>query len=98
MKTAFTMALTMAALFGFVAYGEAAPALAGRKPLIVCFSWSGNTREAANQIRQLTGGDIFEIETVNAYPKEYRATTEQAKRELNDNARPALKVSKLPNV
>ena len=98
MKTAFTMALTMAALFGFVAYGEAAPALAGRKPLIVCFSWSGNTREAANQIRQLTGGDIFEIETVNAYPKEYRATTEQAKRELNDNARPALKVSKLPNL
>ena len=92
------MALTMAALFGFVAYGEAAPALAGRKPLIVCFSWSGNTREAANQIRQLTGGDIFEIETVNAYPKEYRATTEQAKRELNDNARPALKVSKLPNL
>ena len=32
MKTAFTMALTMAVLFGFVAYGEAAPALAGRKP------------------------------------------------------------------
>ena len=75
MKTSFTMVLVMAALFGFAAYGEAASALAGEKPLIVFYSWGGNTREAANQIQRLTGGDLFEVEPANAYPKEYRATT-----------------------
>ncbi len=98
MKTAFTMVLTMAALFGFVAYGEAASALAGKKPLIVFYSWGGNTREVANQIQRLTGGDLFEVVPANAYPKEYRATTEQAKKELNAGARPALKTAKLPNL
>ncbi|MCQ4765643.1 flavodoxin, partial [Cloacibacillus evryensis] len=90
--------LAMAALFGWAVHGEAAPALAGKMPLIVYFSWGGNTRVVANQIKELTGGDLFEAQTVKSYPTEYRATTEQAKNELNSNARPALKVSKLPNL
>lgn len=98
MKALVMTILAMAALFGWAVHGEAAPALAGKKPLIVYFSWGGNTRVVANQIKELTGGDLFEAQTVKSYPKEYRATTEQAKNELNSNARPALKISKLPNL
>ena len=92
MKALVMTILATAALFGWAVHGEAAPALAGKKPLIVYFSWGGNTRVVANQIKELTGGDLFEAQTVKSYPKEYRATTEQAKNELNSNARPALKV------
>jgi len=64
--------------------------LKGRKILIVYFSRTGNTREVANQIRQQVGGDLFEVRTVQPYPAAYRATTDQAKREQQENARPAL--------
>ncbi|MDR2842085.1 MAG: flavodoxin [Spirochaetaceae bacterium] len=62
----------------------------GDKILVAYFSWSGNTRAIAEQIQKETGGDIFEIKTVKTYPKEYRATTDEAKKEQNENARPAL--------
>lgn len=55
------------------------------------FSWSGNTRNLAHQIQELTGGDLFEIETVKAYPEKYRSCTEYAKKEKEADARPALK-------
>ena len=64
--------------------------LKGRKILTVYFSRTGNTREVANQIRQQVGGDLFEVRTVQPYPAAYRATTDQAKREQQENARPAL--------
>lgn len=60
------------------------------KVLIVYFSHSGNTRAIANQIHDRVGGDILELKTTHAYPDEYRATTEQAKRELNEGFRPEL--------
>lgn len=41
-------------------------------------------------IREITGGDLFHIEAVNAYPEDYTETTEVAKQELRDNARPEL--------
>jgi flavodoxin len=61
-----------------------------QKNLVAYFSWGGNTRIIAEYIQHAVGGDIFEIKTVNTYPKEYRPTTEVAKRELETNARPAL--------
>lgn len=61
------------------------------KALIVYYSYSGNTRVIAQQIRQATGGDIFEIQPVNDYPKEYKAVVDQAKKEVNENYKPALK-------
>lgn len=68
---------------------------AGAKPkiLIACFSWSGNTRAVAEQIARQTGGDMFSIETVKPYPEEYRACTEVARTERDNNARPALKTT-----
>ncbi|WP_153111028.1 flavodoxin [Propionivibrio limicola] len=61
-----------------------------RKILIAYYSRTGNTRELANQIQQRVGGEMFELRTVHSYPKEYRATTDQAKRELEANFRPQL--------
>jgi flavodoxin len=50
----------------------------------------GNTEVVAKQIHELTGGDLFHIEPVNAYPREYTETTEVAQQELRTHARPAL--------
>ena len=50
----------------------------------------GNTKVVANMIREITGGDTFQIDTVKSYPKDYSATTNVAKKELNENARPEL--------
>lgn len=59
--------------------------------LIAYFSYSGTTRRLAKQIRLFTGGDLFEIQTVKAYPEEYEPCTEVAKKEKEENARPLLK-------
>ncbi|MDR3049804.1 MAG: NAD(P)H-dependent oxidoreductase [Elusimicrobiota bacterium] len=61
-----------------------------RKVLTAYFSWSGNSRNIAEQIHSQVGGDIFEIKTVNAYPKDYEPTTQAAKKEQEINARPKL--------
>jgi flavodoxin len=50
----------------------------------------GNTEVVANMIQKITGGDIFHIEPVTAYPKDYTETTEVAKKELRAKARPKL--------
>ena len=51
----------------------------------------GNTERVAEFIRKAVGGDLFEIETVKEYSKDYMACTEEAKAELRENARPELK-------
>jgi flavodoxin len=51
----------------------------------------GNTEVVANMIQKKTGGDMFHIEPVTAYPKDYTETTEVAKKELHAKARPKLK-------
>lgn len=51
----------------------------------------GNTAVAAEFIQQATGGDIFEIDTVNPYPEDYTACINQAKSELRSKARPEIK-------
>nr|WP_321458730.1 flavodoxin [uncultured Cohaesibacter sp.] len=58
--------------------------------LVACFSRTGNTRTVAEQIVTLTGADFFELKTTHSYPAEYRATTDQAKREQQQNFRPQL--------
>lgn len=73
--------------------GQPSAHAADRKPgkvLIAYYSRTGTTREVANQIQQRAGGDLFELKTVHSYPKEYRPTTHQAKREQQENFRPQL--------
>ena len=60
------------------------------KTLIVYFSWGGNTRTAANMIKNMTQADIFEVKTVEAYPSSYNDTVNQARKEQNDNFLPKL--------
>lgn len=41
-----------------------------KKPLVVYFSATGNTEQAATYIADLTGGDLFELEPVDPYSDE----------------------------
>jgi flavodoxin len=50
----------------------------------------GNTEVVADMIQKIMGGDMFHIEPVTAYPKDYTETTEVAKEELKAKARPKL--------
>lgn len=50
----------------------------------------GNCAIAANYIHEATGGDMFQIITEQRYPSAYRATTDVAAVEQDENARPAL--------
>jgi flavodoxin len=50
----------------------------------------GNTEVVANMIHKITGGVLFHIESVTAYPKDYTEATEVAKNELRAKARPKL--------
>lgn len=52
-----------------------------KKVLVAYFSWSGNTRIIANQIKEITEGELFGIQTAKRYPEEYHSCTEIAKRE-----------------
>ncbi len=50
----------------------------------------GNTEVIAKKIQELTGSDMFHIETVKSYPKDYMETTKVAQDEKRKNARPEL--------
>ena len=91
-----TMALMMAASF-FGAAGCSAENTAVQKAetepgkiLIAYYSWSGNTRFAAEQIQKVTGGTLFEIKPAKAYPSDYSACVDQAKQECRDEFKPEL--------
>ncbi len=64
---------------------------ANNKNLVVYFSHSGNTRIIAEQIKDATGADIFEICPVKNYPDDYNTVVNQAKKEINANFKPELK-------
>lgn len=51
----------------------------------------GNTEIVAEFIQKAVGGDLFEIDTVKPYDEDYYVCIEEAKAELNSNARPELK-------
>lgn len=51
----------------------------------------GNTEIVAEFIQKAVGGDLFELDTVKPYDKDYYVCIEEAKAELNANARPELK-------
>ena len=50
----------------------------------------GNTAKAAEQLAELTGGDLFEIRQKVPYSQGYRACVDEVKRDFRDNARPEL--------
>lgn len=64
--------------------------LQGKKVLVAYYSWSGNTKAVAEQIQRETGADIFFIQPQTPYPGDYRECVDIAKKEMNENARPAV--------
>lgn len=51
----------------------------------------GNTEVAAKYIQAYTGADVFKIESLKPYSKEYNECIAQAKDDLQRKARPELK-------
>lgn len=50
----------------------------------------GNTQYVAGLIQEMTGSDIFRIEPKTPYPTEHRTLVALAKKEQEENARPAI--------
>lgn len=65
----------------------------GKKVLVAYYSYSGNTKEVAEAIKEKIGADVFEIKTEGTYPEEYHSMTTQAKKEIADGYRPKLTTS-----
>lgn len=51
----------------------------------------GNVKLLTDDIQELTGGDLFPIQTERTYSKNYRTSTEEARTEQNADERPVLK-------
>lgn len=51
----------------------------------------GNTEVVAEMIGAMTGGELFQVETVKPYAEDYHACVKEAVSELRVNARPELK-------
>lgn len=51
----------------------------------------GNTETVAEMIADMTGGDLFEVETVKTYPEDYYQCIDEAKAELQRGDRPEVK-------
>lgn len=66
--------------------------------LVVYFSKTNTTESVALKIQELTDADIFEVERKEPYPEAYTPTTEVAKDEKDNNARPELKTYLPKNV
>lgn len=62
----------------------------GGKALVAVFSWSGNTLQMAEHIRDLTGGGLFRIEPATPYTQDYNEVLDVAQAEQREDARPAI--------
>lgn len=51
----------------------------------------GNTEIAAQKLQELTGADLFKIDPVQPYSKDYNECIEQAQQDQKRDARPELK-------
>lgn len=60
------------------------------KPLILYYSYGGNTQQIAQRIQQRLGGDLARIQPVVPYPEDYNAVVDQGKREVRDGTTPEL--------
>lgn len=66
------------------------------KILVVYFSWSGNLDKMAHWIADETGGDLVRVTAKEAYPENYNATADRAKKEKDDGVRPEINVDLTP--
>ena len=62
----------------------------GGKPLVVYFTWSGNTRLIAGEIGKQLGVEPIELVCESPYSTDYNTCLDEAQRDQNQQARPAL--------
>lgn len=67
------------------------------KILVAYFSYTGNTQNIANQIKDIVGGDVFRIEPVKDYSDDVQEVLEVSRKEIANNFKPELK-EKINNI
>lgn len=65
-------------------------AVAGASIVVKNSEKMGNTEYVASLVQEVTGGDLFQIETKDAYPLEHDTLVDQAADEQDNNLRPEL--------
>lgn len=97
MKKLLALFLSLFVVFTVTACGASntasekpAPVKTDGKVLVAYFSWGGHTRKVAEEIAKDTGGELFEIVPAVPYTSDYQTLMEYAKREQQENARPAM--------
>lgn len=65
-------------------------ASSGASRLVADGKLQGNTEYVATVISEATDGDLFEIKTVHTYPGTHKELIDAAKKESDEDARPAL--------
>ncbi len=79
------LALLLTIVLGVQAQNE-------NRMLVTYFSWSGSTKNLAEEIQRQTNADIYRIEPLVPYTDEYQVLAYQiSNKEKEENARPALK-------
>lgn len=85
MKIILLMALLLTMFLGMHAQ-------TGMRMLITYFSWSGSTKNLAEEIQRQPDADIYRIEPLVPYTDDYQELAYQiSNKEKEENARPALK-------
>lgn len=85
MKKILLMALLLTMFLGMHAQ-------IGNRMLVTYFSWSGSTKNLAEEIQRQTNADIYRIEPLVPYTDDYQELAYQiSNKEKEENARPALK-------
>ena len=62
-----------------------------KNSLVLFYSWSGNTRRAAELIAELAGADLQELRPEVPYPTDYAATVQRVREELQGKVYPPLR-------
>ena len=66
------------------------------KTAIVYYSYSNNTKRIAEMLQGKTAGDLYRIEPVTPYTRDYDAVVEQAKEEVESGFQPQLQSLNIP--
>ncbi|MBR3181358.1 MAG: SUMF1/EgtB/PvdO family nonheme iron enzyme [Eggerthellaceae bacterium] len=77
--------------------GKTTNAATSGEPLVVFFSWSGNTRLIAREVASQLGVEAVELVCEQPYSTDYNTCLDEAQRDQNQQARPAL-VTQIENM